>query len=88
MTVIDVWSNLKRRPGYANFAVDDPPLKLVLVERPGHGGSLNHLGIEVPDTAAVDAGPATCCGYASDNAEDEERVDCRVTDLREPRTVN
>ena len=39
----------KRRPGYANFAIAEPPLKLVLLENPGHGGSLNHLGIEVPD---------------------------------------
>jgi catechol 2,3-dioxygenase-like lactoylglutathione lyase family enzyme len=37
----------KRRPGYANFAVDDPALKLVLIERPGAGGSVNHLGVEV-----------------------------------------
>jgi catechol 2,3-dioxygenase-like lactoylglutathione lyase family enzyme len=45
----------KLRPGYANFAVADPPLKLILLENPGHGGSLNHLGVEVPDTDAVDA---------------------------------
>ncbi len=45
----------KRRPGYANFALDDPALKLVLIENPGHGGSLNHLGVEVDDTAAVAA---------------------------------
>jgi catechol 2,3-dioxygenase-like lactoylglutathione lyase family enzyme len=45
----------KRRPGYANFAVDEPPLKLVLIESPGQGGSLNHLGVEVADTDAVDA---------------------------------
>ena len=45
----------KRRPGYANFAVSEPPLKLVLLENPGQGGSLNHLGVEVADTAAVDA---------------------------------
>jgi lactoylglutathione lyase len=45
----------KVRPGYANFAVEDPPLKLVLIENPGRGGSLNHLGVEVEDTAAVDA---------------------------------
>src|SRR6478672_12463639 len=44
----------KVRPGYANFAVADPPLKLVLIENPGQGGSLNHLGVEVDDTAAVD----------------------------------
>ena len=45
----------KRRPGYANFAVADPALKLVLLENPGRGGRLNHLGIEVDDTAAVHA---------------------------------
>ncbi|TJY70451.1 glyoxalase/bleomycin resistance/extradiol dioxygenase family protein [Arthrobacter sp. CAU 1506] len=45
----------KRRPGYANFAVAQPPLKLVLIENPGKGGSLNHLGVEVPDTDAVNA---------------------------------
>src|SRR5947209_15235969 len=45
----------KRRPGYANFAIADPPLKLVLLENPGQGGSLNHLGIEVDSVADVDA---------------------------------
>jgi catechol 2,3-dioxygenase-like lactoylglutathione lyase family enzyme len=44
----------KRRPGYANFAMTEPPLKLVLLENPGHGGSLNHLGIEMPDIDTVD----------------------------------
>ena len=45
----------KRRDGYANFAINEPPLKLVLLENPGQGGSLNHLGVEVADTATVDA---------------------------------
>ena len=36
----------KRRPGYANFAVADPPLKLVLFENPEATGALNHLGVE------------------------------------------
>jgi catechol 2,3-dioxygenase-like lactoylglutathione lyase family enzyme len=45
----------KRRPGYANFAVAEPPLKLVLLENPGQGGSLNHLGVEVADTETVEA---------------------------------
>jgi catechol 2,3-dioxygenase-like lactoylglutathione lyase family enzyme len=45
----------KVRPGYANFAIAEPPLKLVLMENRGQGGSLNHLGIEVPDADAVDA---------------------------------
>ena len=45
----------KRRPGYANFAIDSPPLKLVLLENPGQGGTLNHLGVEVGSVDLVDA---------------------------------
>src|SRR3954449_549750 len=45
----------KRRPGYANFAITEPPLKLVLLENPGQGGSINHLGVEVADVDTVDA---------------------------------
>ena len=36
----------KRRPGYANFAVANPPLKLVLFENADASGTLNHLGVE------------------------------------------
>ncbi|HXY95110.1 MAG TPA: ArsI/CadI family heavy metal resistance metalloenzyme [Acidimicrobiia bacterium] len=43
----------KVRPGYANFALADPPLKLVLIEGHGEPGSLNHLGIEVESTEQV-----------------------------------
>jgi catechol 2,3-dioxygenase-like lactoylglutathione lyase family enzyme len=44
----------KLRPGYANFALDDPPLKLVL-NSPGNGpgGTINHLGVEVGSTGDV-----------------------------------
>ena len=45
----------KVRPGYANFAIAEPPLKLVLIENPGQGGSINHLGVEVEDVDTVDA---------------------------------
>jgi catechol 2,3-dioxygenase-like lactoylglutathione lyase family enzyme len=45
----------KVREGYANFAVAEPPLKLVLLENPGQGGSINHLGVEVADVDTVDA---------------------------------
>jgi len=45
----------KRRPGYANFAIAEPPLKLVLLENPGQGGTLNHLGVEVADADSVGA---------------------------------
>jgi hypothetical protein len=38
-----------------NFAIADPPLKLVLLENPGSGGTLNHLGVEVASVDEVDA---------------------------------
>lgn len=44
----------KRKPGYANFAIDEPPLKLVLIEGEG-GGTLNHLGVEVETAEEVEA---------------------------------
>jgi catechol 2,3-dioxygenase-like lactoylglutathione lyase family enzyme len=47
----------KRRAGYANFAIEEPPLKLVLIEGHGPGGSLNHLGVEVG--SAQEVGQAT-----------------------------
>jgi len=63
---VDFYSKLfgtepaKLRPGYANFAVADPPLKLVLIEEVnargrGVGGALNHLGVEVATTDEVAA---------------------------------
>ncbi|MBE7191361.1 MAG: VOC family protein [Gordonia polyisoprenivorans] len=45
----------KLKPGYANFAVSEPPLKLVLMENPGQGGTINHLGVEVDSSATVHA---------------------------------
>lgn len=43
----------KRRPGYANFAIADPPLKLVLIAGNGEPGTLNHLGVEMSSTGEV-----------------------------------
>ena len=65
----------KVRPGYANFAVAQPPLKLVLIETPGSGGSVNHLGVEVADTDTVDREQRrlAAAGYAS---TDERDVTC------------
>ena len=66
----------KQRPGYANFAIVDPPLKLVLFEGAGEAGGINHLGVETEsaeDVVAADArftsqglpttgaAEATCC---------------------------
>ncbi len=70
----------KLRPGYANFAIADPPLKLVLMEvatERGHGvgGALNHLGVEVETTDEV----ATATGRLSEEGlttEVEEQTTC------------
>lgn len=51
----------KRKPGYANFAIADPPLKLVLIEGEG-GGTLNHLGVEVESAGEVVAAEARLAG--------------------------
>ncbi|MUM18896.1 cadmium transporter [Mycobacterium sp. CBMA 623] len=45
----------KQKPGYANFAIDEPPLKLVLLENPGRGGTINHLGVQVDSSEQVHA---------------------------------
>jgi catechol 2,3-dioxygenase-like lactoylglutathione lyase family enzyme len=46
----------KRRPGYANFAVTEPPLKLVLIEgEPGQSTVMDHMGVEVETTEEVNA---------------------------------
>jgi len=65
----------KRRPGYANFAIADPPLKLVLLENPGHGGTLNHLGVEVASSDEVEAHQARLVGEGL-LADDEKDTTC------------
>ncbi len=60
---VDFYSRLfatepaRRRPGYANFAISDPPLKLVLFEG-GETGTLNHLGVETETAGEVVAAEA------------------------------
>ena len=65
----------KRRPGYANFAISQPPLTLVLLENPGQGGTLNHLGVEVDSADAVDAEQARLA-QAGLTAVDERDTTC------------
>ena len=65
----------KRRPGYANFAVDEPPLKLVLIEGATGGGTLNHLGVEVPTTEEVAAASARLASQGLATATEDE-VSC------------
>ena len=52
----------KRKEGYANFAVAEPPLKLVLLQNPGRGGTINHLGVEVDSSEKVHAEIARLSG--------------------------
>jgi catechol 2,3-dioxygenase-like lactoylglutathione lyase family enzyme len=66
---VDFYSRLfgaepaKRRPGYANFAITEPPLKLVLMENPAAGGgTVNHLGVEVESTDEVAAATRRLAG--------------------------
>jgi catechol 2,3-dioxygenase-like lactoylglutathione lyase family enzyme len=65
----------KRRPGYANFAVADPPLKLVLFEGQAPGGTLNHLGVEVATPEEVQAASTRLAGTGLATA-DEENTNC------------
>ncbi len=66
----------KRRPGYANFAVDDPPLKLVLLEGAGGGGRLNHLGVEVASSEAVAAAERRLSGEGLPTATEDQVACC------------
>lgn len=52
----------KVKPGYANFAITEPALKLVLLENPGKGGTINHLGVEVESSEKVHAEIARLTG--------------------------
>lgn len=65
----------KRRPGYANFAIDSPPLKLVLIENKGAAERLNHLGVELADVTLVDA-EQTRLGAAGLTSTDERDSVC------------
>jgi catechol 2,3-dioxygenase-like lactoylglutathione lyase family enzyme len=76
----------KRRPGYANFAIEDPPLKLVLFES-ADGGTINHLGVETDDATSVEAAEArlTASGLATTGIDDTiccyaSKVETWVTD--------
>lgn len=66
----------KRRPGYANFAIDSPPLKLVLIENPGAAGRLNHLGVEVFSTHEVAAAQARLAGGGLATATEHDVTCC------------
>jgi catechol 2,3-dioxygenase-like lactoylglutathione lyase family enzyme len=71
----------KRQPGYANFAIADPPLKLVLMEdhtARGHGtvGALNHLGVEVETPDEVTAATGRLSDSGLETAVEEQTTCC------------
>jgi catechol 2,3-dioxygenase-like lactoylglutathione lyase family enzyme len=71
----------KVRPGYANFAIADPPLKLVLIEKPqgrasGIGGALNHLGVEMKDTDQVAQATSRLSGEGLPTTAEHETTCC------------
>ena len=71
----------KRRPGYANFAIADPPLKLVLMEDHnargiGVGGALNHLGVEVESPDEVSAATGRLSNTGLETTVEEQTTCC------------
>jgi predicted enzyme related to lactoylglutathione lyase len=67
----------KVRPGYANFAVVDPPLKLVLIQDANQTpGTLNHLGVEVASTDDVNAAQARLAAGGLATATEEQTSCC------------
>lgn len=66
----------KVRPGYANFAIADPPLKLVLIQGHGSAGTLNHLGVEVESTEQVAAKIAEAQEFGMDITVQESTTCC------------
>lgn len=81
---VDFYSRLfatephKRQPGYANFEVADPPLKLVLFEAPGAGERLNHLGIEALDADSLDEFVQRWRGEQLVSSEEEATACCHA----------
>ncbi|MGY1698720.1 ArsI/CadI family heavy metal resistance metalloenzyme [Geodermatophilus sp. SYSU D00766] len=72
----------KTRPGYANFAIADPPLKLVLLENPGSGGTLNHLGVEVASVEEVDAERNRLAAVGLATTEERDSTCCYATQTK------
>jgi len=69
----------KLKQGYANFAIAEPPLKLVLIENPGKGGTINHLGVEVDSSEQVHAEIARLAGEGMFTEEEIGTTCCFAT---------
>ncbi len=67
----------KRRPGYANFAIAEPPLKLVMIEgAPGEPARMDHLGVEVETTGEVAAATARLSAAGLATATEQDTTCC------------
>lgn len=66
----------KTKPGYANFAIENPPLKLVLFEGAGASGSINHLGVETEIAEEVVAAEARLTGSGLETTGVDDTVCC------------
>ncbi len=69
----------KRKPGYANFAIERPPLKLVLFENPDADERLNHLGVEVFDDMDVHAATDRLKSAGMADAVEDQQTCCYAT---------
>ena len=69
----------KRRAGYANFAIENPPLKLVLFENPAADERLNHLGVEVLDQSDLDGAVTRLMAADILEREETETICCHAT---------
>ncbi len=81
---VDFYSKLfgtepaKRKPGYANFAIADPPLKLVLFEGP-EGATINHLGVETETAAEVEAAERRLASDGLETTGIDDTICCYAT---------
>ncbi len=66
----------KVKEGYANFEIEQPPLKLVLFEGRGAGGTLNHLGVEVETAEQVEAAESRISGVGLDTTGVDDTMCC------------
>ena len=80
---IDFYSKLfgtepaKLRPGYANFAIEEPALKLVLLEgEPGQETAMDHLGVEVESTDQVNAATQRLTGEGLETLTEDDTTCC------------
>jgi catechol 2,3-dioxygenase-like lactoylglutathione lyase family enzyme len=82
---VDFYSKLfdakvnKRKPGYANFAIEEPPLKLVLFENPDADERLNHLGVEVFADEEVRAATERLKNAGMADSVEDEQTCCYAT---------